>query len=57
MLSPEQRAADYRRKAAECLETAAQMSLRADRDLMLALAQRWTNLADQLEGPAAKRSE
>jgi hypothetical protein len=56
MQNPERTAADYRRRAAECLEIAAQMSLRANRELMVALAERWLKLADKLEGEAEKPS-
>jgi hypothetical protein len=53
MKTPEERAAEYRRKAAECLEIAAQMSLDADAKQMRAMAERWTELAERLEGQSA----
>jgi hypothetical protein len=43
------RAAEYRRLAAECLEVAERMSLRADRSRMMEMAQRWLDLAKKAE--------
>jgi hypothetical protein len=56
MKSPKERAAEYRRKATECLEIAAQMSLRADGAQMREMAERWTELAETLEGRSTNRS-
>ena len=53
MKSSKERAAEYRRKAAECLEIAAQMSLNADGKQMRAMAERWAELAARLEGQSA----
>src|SRR5579862_9541367 len=39
----------YRRLAAECLEVAERMSLRADRARMIEMAQRWLDLAKKEE--------
>jgi len=44
------KAAEYRRQAAACLEVADQMSLASDRELMLQMAQQWLALARQAEG-------
>jgi hypothetical protein len=45
----EDKAAEYRKKAAECLDIAEQMSLISDRALMLEMAQQWLELARRLE--------
>jgi hypothetical protein len=42
-------ASDFRRMAAECLAVARRMSLRSDREHMEAMAQRWTELAEESE--------
>jgi hypothetical protein len=52
MISPE--ASECRRQAAMCLEGAAQMSSHSDRDHMLALARRWTDLAEKAEARARR---
>jgi hypothetical protein len=56
MISPKEEAAECRRQAAMCLELAAQMSAHPDRDHMLALARRWTELAEKAEARAAEDS-
>jgi hypothetical protein len=43
------KAAEYRKKAAACLEVAEQMSLIQDRALMLEMAQQWLELARRAE--------
>jgi hypothetical protein len=43
------RAKEYRRQAAACLEVAERMSVVADRDLMMQMAQQWLALARQAE--------
>ncbi len=43
------KAAEYRRRAAACLEVAERMSLHTDRALMLEMAQQWLDLARKLE--------
>ena len=43
------KAAQYRKQAAACLEVARQMSLIADRELMLKMAEQWLELARQVE--------
>jgi hypothetical protein len=48
----ENRAAEYRRQAAACLEVAERMSLNADRALMLEMAQQWLELARRAEAEA-----
>lgn len=42
-------AAEYRRQAAECAEVAQRMSLRADREFMAAMAEKWLLIADKAE--------
>jgi hypothetical protein len=54
MISPKEEAAECRRQAAMCLEVAAQMSSHSDRDHMLALARRWTDLAEKAEARARR---
>jgi hypothetical protein len=44
-----QLAADYRRRAASCQEVAERMSVHADRDLMLEMAEKWLELARKIE--------
>jgi hypothetical protein len=43
------KADEYRRQAAACLEVAERMSVHADRDLMLQMAQQWLELARKAE--------
>jgi hypothetical protein len=43
------RAAQYRKEAAACLEVAEGVSVRADRARMMEMAQRWLELAQQVE--------
>jgi hypothetical protein len=45
-------AADYPRMAAQCIEAAERMSLRADRARLLEMAQRWLRLAQGAEACA-----
>jgi hypothetical protein len=45
-------AADYPRMAAQCIEAAERMSLRADRARLLEMAQRWLRLAEGTEARA-----
>jgi hypothetical protein len=45
-----QKAAEFRSRAALCLEVAERMSLREDRDRMIAMAQHFLTLAGQEEG-------
>jgi hypothetical protein len=40
------KAEEYRRNAAECMRLAARMAAPGDRRVLLALAQRWLNLAE-----------
>jgi len=49
MGEPQDKAAEYRRKAAACLEVADRMSLDGDRALMLEMAQTWLELAQRAE--------
>ncbi len=46
------KAQEYRRQAAACLEVAERMSLNADRALMLEMAQQWLELARKAEADA-----
>jgi hypothetical protein len=41
---------EYRRQAALCLEVARRMSMERDRAGMMEMAQRWLDLARELEG-------
>ena len=43
------KAAEYRRKAAMCLTVAERMSLDSDRAMMLEMAQNWLELAQRAE--------
>ena len=45
----ENKAAEYRRQAAACLEVTERMSLQTDRALMLEMAQTWLELAQKAE--------
>ena len=45
----ENKAVEYRRKAAACLEIARQMSLHKDRELMLEMANHWLDMARRAE--------
>jgi hypothetical protein len=50
------KAAEYRRLAAACIEVAQRMSLKEDRSRMMDMAQRWLELAQEAErggGPPA----
>ncbi|HZP79736.1 MAG TPA: hypothetical protein VFB45_26620 [Pseudolabrys sp.] len=49
MLAPEDKAAEYRREAAACLEVAERMSLESDKQRMLDMALRWLDLAEQAD--------
>jgi hypothetical protein len=42
-------AAEFRQRAADCVEIAKRMSLAADRDAMMESAQSWLRLAEQAE--------
>jgi hypothetical protein len=43
------KAAQYRKMAAECLEVADRMSLKADRERMMGMAIRWLDMAQKAE--------
>jgi hypothetical protein len=43
------KSAEYRRLAAECIEAAKRMSVRSDREHIMAMAQRWLDLAQRAE--------
>jgi len=49
MQSAEDKAAECRQQAAECVEIAQRMSLREDRERMALMAQRWLDMAHALE--------
>jgi len=49
MKNGKDKAAEYRREAASCLEVAERMSLSADRARMMEMAQRWLDLAKKAE--------
>jgi hypothetical protein len=49
MADRQSKAAEYRKKAAACLEVAEQMALIEDRALMLEMAQQWLDLARRAE--------
>jgi hypothetical protein len=55
MLAPENKAAEYRREAASCLEVAERMSLEADKQRMLDMALRWLDLAEQSDRAAGAK--
>jgi hypothetical protein len=42
-------AAEYRRHATQCAEVAQRMSLRADREFMATMAEKWLLLAEKAE--------
>jgi hypothetical protein len=44
------KAAEYRKMAADCLEVAQRMSFSTDRARMTQMARRWLDLAQQAEG-------
>jgi len=50
---PGDRAAEYRKLAAQCLEVAERMSLRADRERMMDMATRWLEMARKAEAACA----
>ena len=50
------RAAEYRKHAAVCLEVAGRMPLEADRARMTEMAQRWLDLAKEALARAAHES-
>jgi hypothetical protein len=52
---PEQRAAEYRRKAQECREEAARAFNEADRKTWLRMAEEWMTLARNVEETADLR--
>jgi len=52
---PEQRAAEYRRKAQECREEAARAFHEADRKTWLRMAEEWMTLARNVEETAELR--
>jgi hypothetical protein len=54
MPSEKDKAAEYRREAASCLQVAERMSVAADRLRMTEMAQRWLDLAKEAEDKAAK---
>jgi hypothetical protein len=43
------KAAEYRRQASLCLEVAERMSVRADRESMMQMAEHWLALAREME--------
>ena len=49
MANEKDKAAEYRRQAALCLEVAEQMSVRADRVRMMEMARQWLALAEEIE--------
>jgi hypothetical protein len=51
---PNDKAAEYRRLAAGCIQVAERTSLAADRLRMMEMAQRWLDLAKQAEEKQAK---
>jgi len=53
MADDEDKASEYRRQAADCLEVAERMSRHQDRALMLRLAQRWLQLAEAVSAAPA----
>jgi hypothetical protein len=46
---PNDKAAEYRRQAASCIQVAERMSVTDDRLRMMEMAQRWLDLARQAE--------
>jgi hypothetical protein len=49
MAQDHDKAAEYRKQAQACLEVAQRMSVRADRERMTEMAQRWLELAQAAE--------
>jgi hypothetical protein len=49
MLARKDKAAEYRKEAAACLEVAERMSLEVDKQRMLDMALRWLDLAEQAD--------
>ena len=47
---------ELRRRSVECLRLAADMKYQANREMMLAVAQCWLDIADQDEVRAARRN-
>lgn len=47
MDDPQEKSAEFRRRAEACLDVAKRMSLRDDRACMTEMAQRWLDLAQQ----------
>jgi hypothetical protein len=56
MAMSKDKAEEYRRQAAACLEAAARMSLHSDRARLLEMAQHWLDLAVKAE-KAAERDD
>lgn len=53
MSAARERAEGYRKEARSCLEFAAKMSLRADRERLTEMANHWLRLADLADAKAA----
>jgi hypothetical protein len=49
MPSAKEKAAQFRKRAAECLEVAERMSLKDDKARMIAIAEHWLQLARRAE--------
>ena len=52
MRSSKERAAEFRRQAAICLDVAQRISLKEDREQMMQVAERWLELAKRAEAEA-----
>ncbi len=48
-------AAEYRREAQICMEMAQRMSMRIDRERLMAMAKHWLELAERAEADDAER--
>ena len=52
MRSSKERAAEFRRQAAICVDVAQRISLKEDREQMMQVAERWLELAKRAEAEA-----
>ena len=52
MTGSKERAAEFRRQAAICLDVAQRISLKEDREKMMQVAERWLELAKRAEAEA-----
>ena len=57
MTSARERAVEYRKEAKSCLDLAARMSLRVDRERLTEMARHWLRLADLADAKFARGEE